>query len=187
MSRVLIWLSRKTATSIFAVTLAALVLGTVLGLDPFPWPLRAAGVALSTTTIFGYPFVIVFGFPAPYSSVTSRRVSILAVVAAVTACIASVIDIRLAPEVVDTWPGRVFGFLFGVLIFSPFFVATHVLGQARRALGVYKPLDSISAWISLFYFGLGGVFFLHRTVANAAETVVAGASTDKSIRGAPAV
>ena len=187
MSRVLIWLSRRSPASIFAVTLAALVLGTVLGLDRFPWPLRTAGAALSTTIIFGYPFVIVFGFPAPYSSVISRRVSILAILVVVTACIASVIDIHSAPKAVDTWPGRLFGLLFGVLIFSPFFVAIHVLGQARRALGVYKPLDSIGAWISLVYFGLGGVFFLHRIVADAAETVVAGAGTDKGIRDAPAV
>jgi|ERR1700733_2399559 len=179
MSRVLIWLSRKSAASIFAVTLAALVLGTVLGLDRFPWPLRAAGAVLSTTVIFGYPFVLVFGFPAPYSSVTSRRISILAILAVVTACIASVTDIHSAPQAVDTWPGRLCGLLFGALIFSPFFVATHVLGQVRRALGAYKPLDSIGAWISLVYFGLGGVFFLHHIVANATETVLAGASTDK--------
>jgi len=187
MSRVLIWLSRKSAASIFAVTLAALFLGTVLGLYRFPWPVRAAGAVLSTTIIFGYPFVLVFGFPAPYSSVTSRRVSILAILAVVIACIASVIDIQSAPQAVDTWLGRVFGLLFGVLIFSPFFVATHVLGQARRALGVYKPFDSIGAWISLVYFGLGGVFFLHRIVASATESVVAGASRDKRIRDAPAV
>jgi hypothetical protein len=187
MPRVLIWLSRKSAASIFAVTLAALVLGTFLNLDRFPWPVRTIGAVLSTAIIFGYPFVIVFGFPAPYSSVTSRRVSILAVIAVVTACVASVIDIHAAPEAVDTWSGRLVGLLFGVLIFSPFFFATHVLGQARRALGVYKPLDSIGAWISLFYFGLGGVFFLHRKVASAAETLVAGRRTDNGIRDAPAV
>jgi hypothetical protein len=187
MSRVLIWLSRKSAASIFAVTLAVLVLGTLLGLDRFPLPLRATGAVLSETVIFGYPFVLVFGFPAPYSSVTSRRVSILAILAVVTACVASVADIHSAHQAVDTWPGRLFGLLFGVLIFSPFFVATHVLGQARRAFGVYKPFDSIGAWISLVYFGLGGVFFVHRIVADATETVVVGAGRDKRIRDAPAV
>jgi hypothetical protein len=188
MPRVLIWLSRKSAASIFAVTLAALLLGSVLNIDRFPLPVRAVGAVLSATIIFGYPFVIVFGFPAPYSSIISRRISIVAVIAVVIACVALVIDVKAAPGAVETWPRRLLGLLFAFFLFSPFFVATHVLGQTRRGLGLYKPLDSIGAWIALFYFGLGGVFFLHRKVASAAEiAVITERGTDKSIRDGPAV
>jgi hypothetical protein len=187
MPRVLIWLSRKSAASIFGVTSAALFVGILLNVERSLWLTHAVGAALSTIAIFGYPFVIIFGFPAPYSSVTSRRVSILAVLAALTACIASVIDIHATANAVDSWPARLFGLLFATLIFSPFFVATHVLGQVRRALGVYKPFDSIGAFISMLYFGLGGVFFLHRSVASPAETVVTERRTGKGISDASAV
>jgi hypothetical protein len=165
----------------------AFLLGAVLNGNQLPWPVRAIGAVLSTTIIFGYPFVIIFGFPAPYSSVTSRRTTILSVLAVVTACVASVINWHTAPEAVDTWLGRLFGLIFTVFLFSPFVVATHVLGEARRALGVYKHLDSIGAWVSVFYFGFGGVFFLHRSVANAAESVVTEGRTGKGIRDATVV
>jgi hypothetical protein len=89
-----------------------------------------------------------------------------------------------APEAVETWPGRLLGLVFAFFLFSPFFVATHVIGQARRELGVFKPLDSIGAWFALFYFGFGGVFFLHRKVSSAAEMVVTGRCTDKGISDA---
>jgi hypothetical protein len=56
------------------MTCVVLLIGTVLDIDRLPWPMRAAGAVLSTTIFFGYPFVIVFGFPATYSSVTSRRI-----------------------------------------------------------------------------------------------------------------
>jgi hypothetical protein len=187
MPRVLLWLSRKPPGSIFAVTLTVVLLRTVFSIYRLPWPVRAVGAVLSTIIIFGYPFVIIFGFPAPYSSVMSRRISILSVLAAITVCVASVIDLHTAPDALNTWPGRLFGLFFGVLIFSPFFVATHVLGEARRALGAYKPLDSLGAWVSLFYFGFGGVFFLHRSVASAAESVAIERRIDKGIGNAPAV
>src|ERR1700730_2332470 len=120
MPRVLLWLSRKSPGSIFAVTLTVVLLGTVISIYRLAWPVRAVGAVMSTRIIFGDPFVIIFGFPAPYSSVTSRRISILSVLAAIIVCVASVIDLRTAPEALDTWPGRLFGLFFAVLIFSPF-------------------------------------------------------------------
>ena len=187
MPRVLLWLSRKSPVSIFAVTWAVFLFGVVLNGNQLPWPVRAIGAVLSTTIIFGYPFVIIFGFPPPYSNVTSRRISILSVLAVVTVCVASVINWHTTPEAIDTWLGRLLGLIFALLLFSPFFVATHVLGEARRALGVYRHLDSFGAWVSLFYFGFGGVFFLHRSVANAAELVLMEGRTDKGISDATVV
>jgi hypothetical protein len=187
MPRVLLWLSRKSPISIFAMTWIVFLLGVGLNSNQLPWPARVVGAVLSTTIIFGYPFVIIFGFPAPYSSVASKRTSILSVLAVVTACVASVANWHTAPEAVDTWLGKLFGLIFALLLFSPFFVATHVLGEARRTLGVYKPLDSIGAWVSLFYFGFGGVFFLHRSVANAAGSIATEGRIDKGIRDATVV
>jgi hypothetical protein len=169
------------------MTCIVFLLGVVLNASQLPWPARAVGAVLSAAIIFGYPFVIIFGFPAPYSSVVSRRTSIVSVLAVVTVCVASVVNWHTAPEAVDTWLGRLFGLIFALLLFAPFFVATHVLGEARRTLGVYKHLDSIAAWVSLFYFGFGGVFFLHRSVANAAELFIAEGRMDKGIRDATVV
>jgi hypothetical protein len=128
-----------------------------------------------------------FRISTPYSSVAGRRTSILSALAVVTVCVASVVNWHTAPGAVDTWLGRLFGLMFALLIFSPFFIATHVLGEARRTLGVYKHLDSIVAWVSLFYFGFGGVFFLHRSVANAAELVFTEGRMDKGISDATVV
>lgn len=187
MPSVLLWFSRRSSGSIFAVTCVALLIGTVLDIDRLPWPARAAGAVLSTTIFFGYPFVIVFGFPATYSSVTSRRILALSALVLVILCVGSVIDPHSTHEAVVTWPGRLLGLLFGVLAISPFFIATHVLGEVRRVQGVYKPLDSIGAWFSLIYFGIGGVFFLHRSVASAAKSIAAERRMDKGIGDATAV
>jgi hypothetical protein len=187
MPRVLLWLSRRSPVSIFAMTWTVFLLGVYLNGNQLPWPARAVGAVLSTTIIFGYPFVIIFGFPAPYSSVASRRASILSVLAVVTVCVASVVHWHTAPEAVDTWLGRLLGLIFALLLFSPFFVATHVLGEARRTLGVYKHLDAIGAWVSLFYFVFGGVFFLHRHVASAAQSVITEGRVDRGISDATVV
>jgi hypothetical protein len=184
MPRVLLWLSRKSSGSIFAMVWVIFLIGTVLNINRLPWPARAVGAVLGIAIIFGYPFLIIFGFPAPYSSKTSRRVSILSGLVLIAACVASVIDRHAMPDASATWLRTLLGVPLGVLVFSPFFVATHVLGEARRALGVYKPLDSIGAWVSLLYFGFGGVFFLHRSVA---QSVAATRGMDKGNGDATAV
>jgi hypothetical protein len=187
MPRVLLWLSRRSSGLVFAVTCVVFLIGTVLDIDGLPWPVRAVGAVLATTIFFGYPFVIVFGFPATYSSVTSRRIMVLSALVLVIVCVGSVIDPHSTHEAAATWSGRLFGLLFAVLVISPFFIATHVLGEVRRAQGVYKPLDSIGAWFSLIYFGIGGVFFLHRSVASAAESIATERRTHKGIGNATAV
>jgi hypothetical protein len=123
--------------------------------------------------LFGYPFLLIFGFPAPYSTKAARQLSILSLSVLGLICIASLTFNPLAPEnqITGSWIKLVIGIPVDVLVFAPLFVATHILGQARRSLGVYKPLDSIGAWVSLFFFAFGGVFFLHRNVASAVQSL----------------
>lgn len=102
-------------------------------------------------------------------------------------CVASGLDSFTAQTPEVSIFGVILGALAGATLFAPFFIATHVLGEARRALGVYKPLDSIGAWVSLLYFGFGGVFFIRRTVLAVAESLAKEDRTDQGSRNAPAV
>ena len=187
MSGLLLWFSRKSPLFVFATTWVLILAGCVLNSLPLAWPVRLFGSVLGMTTIFGYPFLIIFGFPAPYSTVISRGLSVTGLFVLIAAYVALVVGSPATQRVPMSWIATFFGFPLAIFIFSPFFVATHVLGEARRALGVYKPLDSIGALISLFYFSVGGVFFLHRSVASAAESVSKRPRLDKSINGADAV
>ena len=172
MSHILLWLSRRSSLSVLALTWAVYVVGSFLTFVQLPWPLRGLGAAIASTFIFGYPFLIIFGFPSPHSSARSRRISAVALMVLVVGCVVSPIAFPAKPLAQASWPQAVLGVPLVALIFSPFFIATHVLGEVRRALGVYKPLDSLGAWICLFWFGFGGVFFLHRSVASAATSIL---------------
>jgi hypothetical protein len=129
-------------------------------------------VAIAAVT-FGYPFLRIFGFPAFYSPKASRLVSLLALLAIATVYIASANGPTITQDTSPTWLLTLFGGAFAGLVFSPFIVATYVLGKARRALGVYKAFDSIGMWIALLCFAFGGVFFVRRNVLSAAESVLA--------------
>jgi hypothetical protein len=173
MSRTLIRLCRESSLSIFAVMWVLILAGAALDAHGLPSAVRALGAAMGTVVIFGYAFLIIFGFPAPYSSDTSRRVSLLAVAVLAALCIASSIDFGQRRSTAMPWLLQLLAAPLVILVFSPLFIATHVLGEARRALKTYKPLDSLGAWIALFYFAFGGVFFLHRTVATTVEALCA--------------
>ena len=141
---------------------AMILLGWILD-SAGPSPIfRSVGAVISTTILFGYPFLLIFGFPAQYSSNAARRLSILSLSVLGLICITSLIYDPSEPEnqITGSWIKFIIGVPIDVFVFAPFFVATHILGQARRSLGVYKPLDSIGAWVSLFFFAFGGVFFL---------------------------
>jgi hypothetical protein len=172
MSHALLWLSRRSSLSVLALTWAVYLVGSLLTFVQLPWPLRGLGAAIASMLIFGYPFLIIFGFPPPHSSARSRRISAVSLMVLVVGCVVSPIAFPATPGAQASWPQALLAVPLVALIFSPFFIATHVLGEARRALGVYKPLDSLGAWICLFWFGFGGVFFLHRSVASAAASIV---------------
>jgi hypothetical protein len=155
------------------MTWVMILLGWILDLAGLSVPFRGVGAAISTSIPFGYSFLLIFGFPAPYSSRTTRRFSILSLSILGLICIASSIDSLSMNEnpITTQWIKVIIGVPIEVIVFAPFFVATHVLGEARRSLGTYKPLDSIGACLSLFLFPFGGVFFLHRNVASAVQSL----------------
>jgi hypothetical protein len=163
---VLIWLSSKSPRFIFALAWTAILIDGVFALSPF-WPLRLIGSAIGIAIVFGYPFLIVFGFPPPYSNKTSKRISALSLAVLAGICITSEIDPKLLPTISPPWARTLVGIPLICLVFSPFFIATTVLGRTRRALGAYKPLDSVASWLSLFYFAFGGVFFVHGRMSSA--------------------
>jgi hypothetical protein len=173
MSNTLLWFSRRSSSAVFAMIWVMIVLGWILDRAGLPVPVRAVGTAISTMILFGYPFLLILGFPAPYSSKTTRRFSILSLSVLGLICIASSIDSLSMNEnpITTPWIKFIIGVPIEVLVFAPFFVATHVLGEARRSLGTYKPFDSIGACVSLFFFPFGGVFFLHRSVASAVQSL----------------
>ena len=173
MANILLWFSRRSSGAVFAMIWAVILLGWILDRAGLPVPLRAVGAGISTMILFGYPFLLIFGFPAPYSSKTTRRFSILSLSILGLICIASSTDsLSMNENPITTWWIKIIiGVPINVLVFAPFFVATHVLGQVRRSLGLYKPFDSIGACVSLFFFPFGGVFFLHRNVASAVQSL----------------
>jgi hypothetical protein len=171
MPTILLWLSRKSSRYVFGLAWAVILIDLLFNLVPHLRLTRFAAALFGLAVMFGYPFIIVFGFPRPYSSQKSRVTSVLALLVLIGVCVASMVDPTAIPPAPTSWIGTLVGIPLIALIFSPFFVATHVLAEARRELRVYKPLDSIGAWISLFYFAFGGVFFLHPKVSSTAESI----------------
>jgi hypothetical protein len=172
MRSILLWLSRKSSSYVFALAWAVILVDSLFSLVPQLRLMRFAATLLGLAVMFGYPFIIVFGFPRPYSGQKSRVTSFLALLVLIGACVTSVVDPSAISPAPVSWMGALAGIPLVALIFSPFFVATHVLAEARRELRVYKPLDSIGAWISLFYFAFGGVFFVHPKISTALESIV---------------
>jgi hypothetical protein len=185
MLRILLWLSRKPSLATFVMTWTCFLVGAILSNGAQPWPVRMIGAVAIAAITFGYPFLIVFGFPALYSGKTSRLVTFLSFLVIAAAYLSSASSATMALDASPTLLRTLLGAAFAGLIFSPFIVATHVLVNVRRKLGVHKPLDSIGLCIALLCFGFGGVFFVRRTVVSAAESVVLLGGT--RIRNADAV
>ena len=119
MSRTLLWLSRKSAGYILALAWAIVLIGYGLSAVDSSWPVLALGGAFSGTALFGYPLIVIFGFPARYSSNLTRLVSLLASLSLVALCIASalVAHRNLDPSV--PWFLKPLGGVVGLLCFSP--------------------------------------------------------------------
>jgi hypothetical protein len=173
MPRILLWLSRKPSLLIFVMAWTCLLVGAILSNDRQPWLARMIGTVAIAAVTFGYPFLIIFGFPAFYSGKASRLASLLALLVIAGAYIASANGPTIAHDTSPAWLLTLLGGALAGLIFSPFIVATHVLGKARRELEVYKAFDSIGMWLALLCFAFGGVFFVRRSVLSAAESVIA--------------
>lgn len=77
--------------------------------------------------------------------------------------------------------GAVLQLLGAVIVlgaFLPFFLATHVVDEASRAVGIYKALDFIPTFLSIYAFLFGGVFYLHNRLRLILEKVGQGGALD---------
>lgn len=68
------------------------------------------------------------------------------------------------PEFLNRWPGAAIVLVTNTVIFAPFFLATHVINEARRTKRVYKPFDVYLTFISLYFGMFGGFLYAHRLV-----------------------
>ncbi len=166
MDALLRWLSRQRPWQVLAVVLAISLVATPLGASATHPLLLLFSAVLGATIMFGYPLLVIFGFPAPY---TTRLRSRIALGSCALLCIV-VLATALAPAnyfSLPDWLRVALGLPLTALLFAPFFIATSVVDDARRALGHYQLGDSIGTWLCIFSYPLFGVFFVQRRVASA--------------------
>jgi hypothetical protein len=165
MHRLLSWLTRKSALSIFiALWFAVLLAWATTWVMPM-WITRTLKAAVDFAALIGYPLVVILGLP---TQSTSRAIRVVSFASLLVAAVCSGASGFTGDTIVfpDGNAASIVGAVVVLLIFAPFFIATHVIGNARRALGQYKPLDFLWTWLELYAFALGGVFFVHRAVAS---------------------
>jgi len=115
--------------------------------------------------MFGYPLLVIFGFPPPYASRLRRGIAWGSSALLCIVVLASV----LAPTYhfsLPNWLRVALGLPLTALLLAPFFIATSVVDDARRALGRYQLGDSVGTWLCIFSYPLFGVFFVQRSVAS---------------------
>jgi len=89
----------------------------------------ALGSLLGVILLFGYPLLIIFGFPEPYSTMVRRRTALAGVVLLLVALFAISFGApQNQPEMPD-WLGAVLGLPFVILLYAPFFIATSVIDE----------------------------------------------------------
>jgi hypothetical protein len=109
---------------------------------------------------YGYSIAVVLGLPAHAGAIARGfvRCSLLAF-----AAFALLFGLgRMAGSEED--PPILVQAIVVLFVFSPTFIATRVLGEARRAAGLYKPTDFIGTWLALHMFAFGGAWWAHRQV-----------------------
>ena len=165
MGALLRWLSRQRSWQVFAAVVAIVCVTAPLGAPSTPPLLRVLSAGIGAVVMLGYPLLVIFGFPAPYSTPLRRQIALgsgaLLCVVVLTMALAPATSLT-APE----WWQAALGLPLVSLLYAPFFLATSVVGDARRALGRYLLGDCIGTWICLFSYPLFGVFFIQRTVAS---------------------
>jgi len=155
---------KQVLLRVWALLLVAMVMSGIR-------PLSGLASALGIVVIVGYSYLVILG--ATSSSARLKRVArtlcafLIAFAVGVTAALPFLEARNMeaeAPGSVQDWVGLAIVGPVNIAIFAPFFLATHVINEARRAKGVQKPFDGFLTFISL-YFGLfGGLIYAHRLV-----------------------
>lgn len=166
MRKLLRWVSEQRPWRIFAA-FALLSIGSApLGASRHhPVLLMLAGIT-GVLCLFGYPFLIIFGFPKPYSTASSRGVALAAAVVLGLAVVTSMLELQIAQLSMPGWWQPLVCVPVVALVYAPFFLATAIIDNARRAVGQYKVLDFIGTWICVLGYPVWGVFFIQRSIAS---------------------
>jgi hypothetical protein len=156
------WLSRQRAWKIFGFIILLSVITSPLSATVGSRILQGIAATVGLGVLFGYPAAVILGFPEPFSTAGRRRILWIAV----SVLAASVIS-TIEGEGITTsdWVRAVIAVPLTIVVCAPFFIATSVIGDARRALGSYKVGDCIGTWVSVMSYPLLGVFFIQGQVA----------------------
>ena len=129
MTSLLSWLAAQRPWHIFAaVLLSSFIVAAFHASTNYPI-LMALGSLLGVILLFGYPLLIIFGFPEPYSTMVRRRTALAGVVLLLVALFAISFGApQNQPEMPD-WLGAVLGLPFVILLYAPFFIATSVIDE----------------------------------------------------------
>jgi hypothetical protein len=157
-------LSRQHAWQVFAAALILSLLSAPLRASPTHPLLFLLSSALGAVLMFVYPILIIFGFPPPYSTPLRRRIAFISA-GLLCAVIFSAALLPTAHLGLPDWLRVSLQLPLTVILLAPFFIATGVVDDARRALGQYRLGDCIGTWLCIFSYPLVGVFFLQNRVA----------------------
>jgi hypothetical protein len=147
-----------------AVLVLSITTAPLAASENSPLLMLLAGV-LAVLILFGFALLIIFGFPEPYSTALRRRITIASITVLGIAILSASVPVLRQPVAMPEWERISIGLPLVALIYAPFFIATSVLGDARRAVGQYKFGDCIGTWICVFSYWALGVFFVQKTVA----------------------
>jgi len=131
--------------------------------------LSGVASAVCIIVLVGYSHVVVLGASSS-SPVVKRFGRLLCAVLGVFALAMSIIMPFLELRGVDSslsaegWIGLAIALPVNIAVFVPFFLATHVISDVRRAKGVYKTFDFFPTFLALYFGWFGGIIYAHRLV-----------------------
>ena len=150
---------------------------SLLLLGPLAYVRATSGLATGAgaLVLIGYPYMVALGLP---SDKVRPRVRSAAQLLFSAFLVLVVIGIFAIPFLDDPAEGRpVSGLaavgvmaavvLVNVVIFAPFFLATAVLNDVRKSIGVHQALDSLPIFLGFYFWWFGGVFYVHRQLQTA--------------------
>jgi hypothetical protein len=131
--------------------------------------------------LVGCPLVVLLGLPRRFVGRWTLRISIACGVVDCFLLLLALLAIFIPSMTDDSASGTALQWLGSVVVISaflPFFLATHVVDEASRSVRIYKPLDFIPTFLSIYAFVFGGVFYLHKRLRIILEKVGEGDARD---------
>lgn len=144
-----------------------LLVGSALGATRTSPMAEAVGGVLALASMYGYP-MLVATMPQLHVSLLSRRLTIFCPCAIAGLYVLDILARSAfgqggSDPAAWTYP---VGFAAGIAVFIPFVIAARALRRVELSVGRDIALGAVSAFLWLFYWPLGPVFF-HRRLSNA--------------------